>query len=88
MSLSPSSLIKPSGGASSSPGTSSAQPGIISSGGALIAVLAAGGVLIILADPFPTLVNGLLILILAGALIQSESSWSSWLQSAANGFKA
>lgn len=68
----------------------SASPGgsVVTSGAALLAVLAAGAIMVILADPFPTLINGLLILILVGALIQSESSWTSWLQAASASFKA
>lgn len=80
-------ISKPPGGGAGNPPPSGGN-GIITSGEALLAVVAAGAIMIILADPFPTLINGLLILILVGALIQSESSWTSWLQAASASFKA
>lgn len=83
----PASIAAPNSGGSVTNPTGGSNP-IVSSGAALLAVLAAGALLVILADPFPTFVNGLLILILVGAVIQSSGTWTTWLQAAAKSFKA
>lgn len=51
----------------------------VSQPAAVLAVVGAGVVMVVLADPFPHLINGLLILILAGVVLNSSSVWAPWL---------
>jgi hypothetical protein len=58
----------------------------VSHASAVLGVLVAGIVLVVLADYFPHLVNGFLLLILAGVVLKSEAVWTPWVAGAAQAF--
>lgn len=57
-----------------------------SHGGALLALVVAGAVMVVLADYAPTLVNGVLALILAGVILNNQSRWVPTLNGLVNAY--
>lgn len=50
----------------------------------VFALVAAGAIAIVLADVAPSLVNGLLVLVLAGVIFHNQAAWGPALTSLAN----
>lgn len=68
-------------------GTGSAGTNVnVSHGASVWAILAAGLILVALADYAPHLVNGVLVLILSGVVLKNSDVWIPWIQGISGSF--